>query len=65
MAIQRLKSCSADVSKFVTFHLVYPADFPADIAYETGWEELSCEEFEKGLKNFDTSLGPSDWVDHI
>ena len=62
IAIQRLKSCSAEISKFVTFHLVYPADFPADLAYPTGWDELSCEEFDEELKNFEVSLGPPDLV---
>ena len=34
------------------FHLVYPAEQPADLAYTTGWRELECDDFIQELKAF-------------
>ncbi len=34
------------------FHLVYPAEQPADLAYTTGWRDLECADFIYQLKAF-------------
>lgn len=54
-AILKLRNCNEDIRKWVSFHIVYPADFPADIAYANDWSSLSCLEFNDALKNFDST----------
>ena len=44
-AIEKLRYCDSLITKYVTFHLVYPADIPADISEHTVLDDLSCDDF--------------------
>lgn len=51
-AIHMLRKCYPKISENVMFHLVYPAEQPADLAYTTGWRDLECADFIYQLKAF-------------
>ena len=48
-ALKRLKTCDPLVQKYVSFHLVYPADIPADVSMGDVLDDLTCEEFKEEL----------------
>lgn len=48
-ALKRLKACDPLVQKYVSFHLVYPADIPADVSMGDVLDDLTCEEFKEEL----------------
>ena len=49
-AIEKLRYCDPLITKYVTFHLVYPADIPADISERTVLEDLSCDELDAEIE---------------
>lgn len=52
-AILSMQACWPDIRKRVTFHLIYPAEHPADLAKSTGSIVYSdCEELRKIIHDF-------------
>ena len=44
-AINKLRYCDPLITKYVAFHLVYPADQPADISERDLLDDMGCDEF--------------------
>ena len=51
-AVKKIKYCDSLISKYVSFHLVYPADIPADVSRSSQiFDDLSCDQFQQELVN--------------
>jgi len=51
-AVTLLKKCFPKIKKHVSFHLVYPANHPADLTHVGEWLSLSCDELLEKLENY-------------
>ncbi|XP_077970904.1 beta-1,4-glucuronyltransferase 1-like isoform X2 [Styela clava] len=51
-AIDILRKCFSDIRKYVYFHLVYPAQHPADVSKVGVWQDLSCSALLDKLQNY-------------